>query len=508
MPEHMKALAYVLAISIPVLFVAGRIAIPLIGRREFALWKYSWLVTTIAVFLSRDFMLFAAFTGLLSFVIHRHAQRPAMLYIVLLFAAPCVSIGFGIPGLFNRITDLNLPRLLGLFLLLPIALKQLQEPSSRVLRGSDLPVLCMWLLWNILAIRQDDINATLRLLPGYTLDIFLPYFAISRSIRTSDHVNQTLLAFAVAVMPLAAIGIFEILRSWRIYYSVVLDWDVVLITPYLFRDGLLRAAATAIEAIAFGFICMVGAGALLSIRSSRMRVWWRGFALCFLLGGLAASISRGPWLGFVIFIVTIAAADRHVRWSFASKLMPLMVIGIFLVPNSLLDRVIGLLPFVGSVGDGTETYRELLFQQSLLVIQQNLLFGTKDFLSAPEMQILIQGQGIIDVVNSYLQVALEFGLVGFTFFVSAFLTIGCQLMYRIVKGGQDDVYYQGLLGVLIAICFTIITTSSVTFITYICWSFAGLLAGALRIPSTRLNPDASRSASVTPQALRIIGRGI
>ena len=39
------------------------------------------------------------------------------------------------------------------------------------------------------------------------------------------------------------------------------------------------------------------------------------------------------------------------------------------------------------------------------------------------METMRQGEGIIDIVNSYLQVALETGLVGLGFFLLIFISI-------------------------------------------------------------------------------------
>ena len=498
MPEYVRALAYVLIVAVPALFVAGRVAVPLIGVREFALWRNCWVATTALVFLSGSFLVFAALVGCLCLYIHRRSQQPAMLYIVLSFAAPCVAIGMGIPGVFNRITDLNPPRLLCLMVLLPQAALLWRDPRNRILGGADLPVVGFWLMLSSLAARQEDVASVLRLLPGYAMDILLPYFVFSRTIRTGEDINRALLAFVVAALPLAGIGMFELWRSWRVYYVVVLDWDVTLITPYLFRDGLLRAATTAIEPIAYGFLCMVGAACAISIQASGTPARWRWLAVSLLIGGLGASISRGPWLGFGLFCLIVLLFDERAR----KHVVPLalaLAVAAYVMPKSLTERIINLLPFIGSADEGSETYRERLFEQSLSVIDRHPLFGSKDFLAAPELQSLVQGQGIIDVVNSYLQIVLEFGLVGLILFVSVFAVIGMQLAGRSVVKNRSGVYYASLLGILLSICFAIATTSSVSYIPSIYWAFAGMAAGLFRTVGSR---------EMQAAGMRVLGRGI
>ncbi|CAD7052443.1 O-antigen ligase domain-containing protein [Pseudorhizobium halotolerans] len=510
MPEYIKALIYVIAVAVPALLLANRLASPLIASRELGLWQGSWLAATVFAFLSRDFMVFIVLMSLLSLFIHLRSKEPAALYIVLLFSAPCLAVGIGIPGVFNRVLDLNLPRLLSLSLLLPVAIGLWSEPSNRSLRGVDLPAIGFWALLTALAARQDDIASVLRLPPGYFLDILLPYFVFSRIVCTRQHLDRVLTAIVVAALPLAAIGMFEFWRSWRVYYVVVLEWDIDLITPYLFRDGLLRAAVTAIEPIAFGFLCMVAAASAISITDRRISSRWRSLTVLLLLGGLGASISRGPWLGFALFVLVVLLSDSRARRTGMLAITGLLM-AIYLLPMQVFERLFNLLPFVGSADRGSETYRERLFEQSLLVIQRQPLLGSKDFIAAPELQVLVQGQGIIDIVNSYLQVVLEFGLFGLALFVSVFAVLGGQLAVRWLRRKDEAAYYQGLLGLIVAIVFTIATTSSVSFIAQIYWVSAGMIAGLLRRPEV-LNPapDAERVGRDAPalQGIRVLGRGI
>ncbi len=157
---------------------------------------------------------------------------------------------------------------------MPLAIKLWREHDNRELRGPDVVVIAFFAYISLLALRLGDINSILRVVPGYFLDILLPYFVFSRSLRSALEINQVLLAFVVSALPLAAIGFFEIWRNWRIYYVVVLQWDVVLITVYLFRDGFLRAATTSVESIAFGFLCMTAGAACW--RCERRNRWASG----------------------------------------------------------------------------------------------------------------------------------------------------------------------------------------------------------------------------------------
>lgn len=497
MPEYVRALGYVLLLTFPVFLLARRIAVPLVDEEEFRIWRNCWFATTCAAFFSNSFSIFAALMVVLSIYIHRVAKQPLLLYIVLMFAAPCVGVPFGIPGVFNKIIDLNPARLLGLLILLPLALRLLQNKETRIVRPLDLPLIGYALVIFPLALRSDDLNAMLRLQLGYMLDILLPYYVFSRTLTSARAVNQSLMAFVVAAMPLAMIGILEVLKSWRLYYIVIFKWDVQLITPYLFRDGLLRAATTSVEAIAYGFMCMAAAACLLMVRSERPIGLWRLFALALLLGGLLSSVSRGPWLGFALFVMVMGAIRLKTSLKLAAAGLPVLVLVAVMVPKSLVDRFINLLPFVGKADVSSETYRSDLFQNSLFVIERHPLFGTQKFLAQPEMQRMIQGQGIIDIVNSYLQVVLEFGLVGLGLFVLFFLCNCLKVTVLTFRSSQASVNYAGFLALTLAMLFTIATTSSVSVIPFIYWTFSGITVAMASLRYERVKPG--------PQ---VLGRGI
>ncbi|CDN55728.1 O-Antigen ligase [Neorhizobium galegae bv. officinalis bv. officinalis str. HAMBI 1141] len=479
MPEYLRALLYVLIISAPALYIAGKVAVPLIGEAEFKLWRNCWVIATCATFLSRSFFDFAAALAIMSLYIHRNSKQPVLLYVILMFVAPCVPIGVGIPGVFNRIIDLDPPRLLAVVILLPIAIRLWREHDNRELRGPDVLVIAFFVYISLLALRLGDLNSILRVVPGYFLDILLPYFVFSRSLRSALEINQVLLAFVVAALPLAAIGFFEIWRNWRIYYVVVLQWDVVLITVYLFRDGFLRAATTSVESIAFGFLCMTAGGCLLALRTPKSLGLWRYAALGVLMIGLLSSVSRGPWLGFALCAMVLLLTNLRVSLKLLVGMIPGIATLIFVHPP-FIDRFTNLLPFVGSADKGSETYRSRLFENSIIVIERYPLFGSDTFVREPEMQTMIQGQGIVDVVNTYLQISLHYGLIGLLLFAMFFGVLAVKLAALFWTSKSDIVSYEGVLALLAAMLFTIATTSSVSIIPYIYWPFSGLCAALLR----------------------------
>jgi len=98
---------------------------------------------------------------------------------------------------------------------------------------------------------------------------------------------------------------------------------------------------------------------------------------------------------------------------------------------------------------------------------------------------MMQGEHIIDIVNSYLGVALNSGLVGLGMFLGFFATIGIGLLRALKsKVGRDPefgTYARASLAILAAMMVTIATVSSIDFIPYIYWSCAGLCVALVRI---------------------------
>ncbi len=75
------------------------------------------------------------------------------------------------------------------------------------------------------------------------------------------------------------------------------------------------------------------------------------------------------------------------------------LIGLIVLPLILLlpgtGKIVELLPYVGeSSQQANISYRERLFENSLIVINRNPWFGSIDYLKTPEMEAMRQGQGM------------------------------------------------------------------------------------------------------------------
>ena len=98
---------------------------------------------------------------------------------------------------------------------------------------------------------------------------------------------------------------------------------------------------------------------------------------------------------------------------------------------------------------------------------------------------MLQGQHIIDIVNTYLEIALNSGLVGLGFFLAFFATILVGMLrvlkFEIVRKMELGAYMHASIATLVAMLVTIGTVSFIDYIPYVVWSFAGLCVALIRI---------------------------
>jgi O-antigen ligase len=479
MPEHLRAFAIVFLLSVALWPTLSRGLSP-VGGGGLRQLLPAWFWLTAFAFLSHSFWLY----GLLAFFFLKLRFKNASpvhlcaLFCLLLFAIP--PIGPEVPGLgiAAYLFELTNTRLLTFLLLVPAALKLMRSPESG--RPTPGKIIFLLLLITFIFIQTRGENATnsLRRVFYLIIDFAIPYYVFSRAPRSINDFRLILGAFCSSVILLSAMAFFEFFRSWNLYLSLIhalgAKWNL---TGYLPRDGMLRASGTTGQAIVMGYVAATGLGFWLYI-SNLVPSSLQRKVISMVLGlGFFASLSRGPWLGFLVMFVTHS-------WLATGKAGKLLKIGLCaivlffaasLTPQG--QRLINLLPFVGKTESENVKYREKLLDMSLLAIERNPWFGSENYLETPEMQEMIQGQGIIDIVNTYLLVALDNGLIGLTIFVSFFLS---ALIYAIKQIKTFKVHEDeralgiSLASTLVGILLMISSVSPVSFVPTVFWMVAAL----------------------------------
>jgi len=485
MPETIKALIIILTLGCVILHFHRSNLPNIISNRELKQWQFLWLASSCAAFLSNNYWLFVlVIIFIIKLNINRNKAAQFISYIWLLPLLP--TLEKDIPG-FSSIRflfELSYPRLLSLMILLPLFITQ----SNKRLAFLRLPgdqVLAAYLLVNIiLTSRNGEFTNILRSNFYLFIDIFLPYYVASRALVKFHDFKRFAFAFFTVVSILAIIALFEMFWSWHLYSSLTHSLDIHRIfSAYLFRDGLLRATGPFSSSIVLGYVLTIGLGMGLAISSSFQNKRW--LLLMFILYGLAllATASRGPWVGaFLLYITFVLLSHNKAKLMYRGA-----VASLFLSPllffTSYGNKVVQLLPFIGQSHDGSIGYRQELFEKSLIVIQRYPFFGSNTYLKTPEMQSMIQGQGIIDIVNSYLRIALNSGFIGVGLFILFFFGLLFKLYHAQRKIPRNEpelhLFAIALIATMVSILTIIATVSSIDIVSQLYWCMAGIISAYL-----------------------------
>jgi O-antigen ligase len=236
---------------------------------------------------------------------------------------------------------------------------------------------------------------------------------------TRNRLTEALAAYCLCCTIIATVAMFESVKHWLLYVDLYSRWGGSLMeTEYLFRNHLLRAVSATGNALALGYMLAVAFGLWLYLQSRMPRSWRTVMVTIVLLLGLGASMSRGPWLGAVAIYFGYAALGPRFRLLRAAVLF-LAVFGVILL-SPIGNQLTSTLPFMGGrIAESSLDYRERLAGRAWQLIQERPFLG--DQLALSKMQNLRQGQGIIDIVNTYLDVALFRGFLGLALFLGFIL---------------------------------------------------------------------------------------
>jgi O-antigen ligase len=514
MPEHLRALIVILVLATVVFAFVHRPACAISGARDFTRRRNLWFALTLTAFLAYSFWLYALIAiPLLIFAYNRETNIPALFFFIL-FVLPIDTISIPGMGPINYFFDLSHARILELFVLLPAFIVLLQRGNAPFFgrTGPDRILAAYMLLTVVLYLRETTVTDTVRQAFYMFIDIFLPYFVISRSLKDMRAFRVALLSLVLAIMVVALIAVFEISKRWLLYQSVVhvLGLNEAYAHTYLLRDGVLRAVGTAGQAIPLGFLMATGIGLYLFLKHSIKNKLISQLGIALLVAGLIAPLSRGPWVGAVALLTVFIATGRRavLRLSGFVVAIVLSFSLIAVLPGG--ERVINLLPFIGETEKSHIIGRERLFFTSITLIEHHPWLGSVNYLQTPEMESFRTGMGIIDITNTYVIIVLESGLVGLSLFVGFFalVLLGIFRAMRAIRdrNSEERLLGRALLATLLSILLIIFTVSSISIIPIVSWSVAGLgVAYAQMMRKQRREQAASskvRNNSLRTPALR------
>jgi O-antigen ligase len=340
----------------------------------------------------------------------------------------------------SYLIDLDFQLLLSFCVMAPAALRLLKSRKQRPLRPFGMMDFCLlaYLVLTALFFVLPEISRGVLMTPTYTDSLrrafeaffayFVPYFVFSRWSSSRRQIQEALMSFCIACAIIAVIAAFETAKHWLLYAEMRSNWIAQVvsgggpesISPYLLRGQSIRAMASTGHPLVLGYVLAIAFGFWLSLKSQMPSKLSRNGVIVVFWLGLLASYSRGPWAGAVfIYFVYVALSGRA-----ASKLLKSVVvasvIGVIVALSPLGERIARVIPFLGgSVDEDTITYRQHLLARAWEVIQQSPFLGDQQALL--KMEDLRQGEGIIDLMNGFMNVLLDNGFLGLSLFMGFIL---------------------------------------------------------------------------------------
>jgi O-antigen ligase len=508
---NLKALIVVFTFAATVFWLAKPLILQYASAADFDRRRNLWFAVTAAGFFAPTFWVFAVVAVPLILWGARRDTNPVALYAALLFVIPAIPIDLPVVGI-NRLFDLDILRLLSLFILVPMAWRLYREgrrSGTRGFQAIDMFLLGFGALQAILFVPPDPATVhnviyhnsftnVLRSVVLFLIDVYVLYYVVSRFCTTRRILSEVLVTFCLASFILAPIAVFESVRHWLLYAGISPRWGVPLpVDTYIMRGGALRAQATAGHAITLGYLFDVALGFWLYLQS-RVRSMSVKVVVPIMLGcGLLVTYSRAPWLVAVaIYFAYVALGARALPKLFKTAFAATLVaIGIAISPVGY--RIIRLLPYVGeSAGaDSSLQYRQALAERSWQLIQQHPFFGDQFIYS--EMADLRQGEGIIDFVNEYARIALFYGGVGLFLFLG-FVFFAAIKAYPATRDiGTKDPELRDIGRCLLASMFgtlLLITTDNLLSVSgRVFYVLAGLMCAYAQLPRRATAPVPSQT---------------
>lgn len=276
--------------------------------------------------------------------------------------------------------------------------------------------------------------------------------------RTDDYLEFLILGILQVGVATAVFAVFESQRTWLLFTPIIDAYQSGAfsnISAYKFRGDSLRA-----------YVVNGNLQSALFLSVAILCVWiWRSkfksptqslFVMLFLAWGLYSTGSRGA--AIVLAICFVGA------YLFQRKIGFLKLIYIYAVPIYLLLDYLkipgGLIDILGLGNDFNYIYRVRLYEESSRIIIANIFWPSDSFLTQLASAGLVQGEGIVDIVNTYLQVGLYFGGIALAAFLTMLYLAGRNILLNAASINNDK--KQDAYAIFFVLTATLIQASSVS----------------------------------------------
>ncbi len=446
---HIKAIFVIYVLAGGMFLLCSRFYIQR-GMSPEIYWRRAagWMAISTAAFVSTSFWIFAFLLFLIVLLLKLRDKQAIALYAFLAFCIPPYSSPLPGLGAINYLLDLNYLRVLNLGLLLPLCvglLSSKRSPPSGWMRIVDLWVIGYILLrLTLIGTSGLPMTVTIREGLGMFIDVVIPYFAVTRSLSTREDVRDVMGALVLGWLAVAPIAVFENLKGWLLYPELIPTLDLKSFRHvHLSRGDSLRAAGPGGHPLVMGLFMMVALCFIVSM-GLRVRRSLHFLLVAIICAGLWAPLSRGPWLGAAIALVIYLLISRDG----IAKLTKLGGVGLLVLPVVLISplgpKIIDHLPFIGTLDSETVVFRQELLKASIEVIMQNPWLGSFTYETNHAFTHLMQGDGFIDFVNTYVIIALSTGMFGLLLYVGVFVLVLFATFQAWLRSRNRDAELDGM----------------------------------------------------------------
>ena len=453
------------------------------------------------VFLSPQLLVAHAAIFFVPLLIARNKLQVGIVVALGMIAVPSLPTGLALSGIpiFNWSIQSTIA-VGGLVALLATRGKLASAPP-----WTDSALIIVVMMMVVVAARGTAWTNWLRSLAEYSFAFALPVFIITRSITNAIERRLLLTAIAGAGIILAIIVLYEARGNWPLYAPLVThyNFDVNGIIVK-WRGGLIRAYGPMSEATNMAFVLVICfAAALAARRSFKSNMLYVGIVALIALGTLAPQ-SRGGLIGIAVAFV-ISAVYRRGLGSLIHVSLASMILAAGYFGATAVGSIDGQIKTSLQDGQGSSDYRTQLLTRGLQEFWKNPLWGDSYTNVVARMRDMVQGEGIVDFVNTYLYFALFTGAFGLVLFCLAFLLpMGRLVVIRNqLPSGSDEREIAGFSLALLTSAAVDLAFASYAPRPAIFWLVASAMAFMTVVPrrarSVRMSL-ATVSTSTNPQA--------
>ena len=368
------------------------------------------------VFLSPNLVVTFIAIGLLPLIFGRTKLQVGIIVAAGMFAVPLLPMEIRPGGVWLIMWTTTTSVAVGGMIAFQIAKgRQLKAPP-----WADSSMIFVILVLIYISTRGGALTGYLRDIVTYTIDYFFPVYVITRCVGKLVEWRTIMAALACLGCILAVLGLYEAGAGWPLFSPLYAHYGFPVETLVKFRGGILRAYGTVEEPTALGatlVICFCAA--LASRRAFKSNLAYVAIVALIALGTLAPQ-SRGGMIGIAVAFVVSSFYRRGIGSVAQLGLAGLLISGIY-VGTTVFGSFGAQIATSLEDGQGSADYRTELLRRGMEEFWKSPIIGENYNTVVARMQDMVQGEGMVDFVNSYLYFALFAGAIGLVIFCISFL---------------------------------------------------------------------------------------